>query len=177
MPTPDPKPVLSPATAAILALIQGLLPAMTAIVGGLWVAFTYLENQKEAEAERQLQIKRENVARLLEARKPFIAKQLDLYVKTAQVAGELVASNSDTVQREKWLNTFGTFEQLYWTELSMVEDDTVKSAMQDLYQRLLWARQQPDVIPSDKWKDVQESAYRLARALRSSIEASWNLNP
>jgi hypothetical protein len=37
-----PQQMLSPLTTAILALIQGLLPAMTAIIGGLWVAFTYL---------------------------------------------------------------------------------------------------------------------------------------
>jgi hypothetical protein len=37
--------MLSPLTTAILALIQGLLPAMTAIIGGLWVAFTYLDDR------------------------------------------------------------------------------------------------------------------------------------
>jgi hypothetical protein len=49
------RQVLSPLTTAILALIQGLLPAMTAIVGGLWVAFTYLDQQKEARVAQQQQ--------------------------------------------------------------------------------------------------------------------------
>jgi len=169
------KQVLSPLTAAVLALIQGVLPAMTAIVGGLWVAFTYLQQQNDARIAQGEQTRKENIARLLQARKPFIDKQLELYVKTAQVAGILVSANTD-VKREDWLKKFREFEQLYWTELSMVEDDNVKHAMQDLYGRLKWARNQPEVVPDDKWDEIQQSSYRLAKALRSSIEATWNLN-
>jgi hypothetical protein len=76
--SPEKEP-LSPKTKAILALIQGLLPAMTAIVGGLWVAITYLEQQKEARAQQEIQAQRDNKTRLLEARKPFLDKQLALY--------------------------------------------------------------------------------------------------
>jgi hypothetical protein len=112
----------------------------------------------------------------LEARKPFIDKQLDLYVRTAKIAGALVATNGDIVKRDEWLAMFREFEQLYWTELSMVEDDNVKMAMQDLYPRLKWARDQVNVVPEAAWHDVQESSYRLAKALRGSIEATWKLN-
>jgi len=38
---PRERPPLSPITTAILAHVQGFLPALTAIIGGLWVAFTY----------------------------------------------------------------------------------------------------------------------------------------
>ncbi len=168
--------MLSPFTSAILALIQGLLPAMTAIVGGIWVAYTYLDHQKEARIEQEEQTKRENTARLLEARKPFIDKQLELYLRTAKVAGALVSVNTD-IPRAEWMKTFREFEELYWTELSMVEDEQVKQAMQDLYPRLKWARDQAEVVPEDKWLSIQESSYRLAKALRSSIEATWDLKP
>jgi hypothetical protein len=171
-----PQQMLSPLTTAILALIQGLLSAMTAIIGGLWVAFTYLEHQTKARKEQEEQTKRENTARLLEARKPFIDKQLELYIRTAKVAGALVSVNTG-IPRAEWMKTFREFEELYWTELSMVEDERVKQAMQDLYPRLKWARDQAEVVPEEKWLAIQQSSYRLAKALRSSIEATWNLNP
>jgi hypothetical protein len=61
------RQVLSPRVEATLALIQGLLPAMTAILGGLWVVSTYLDQQKAS-----------NTTRLLEAQKPVYEKQLTL---------------------------------------------------------------------------------------------------
>jgi hypothetical protein len=112
---------------------------------------------------------------LLEARKPFIDKQLELYIRTAKVAGALVSVNTG-IPRAEWMKTFREFEELYWTELSMVEDERVKQAMQDLYPRLKWARDQAEVVPEEKWLAIQQSSYRLAKALRSSIEATWNLN-
>ncbi len=166
---------LSPLTLAILALVQGLLPALTAIIGGLWVAFTYLDHQKVARTEQQLQLQRDNRTRLLEARKGFIDKQLALYIETAQVAGKLVSANTD-VPKAEWTTTVRRFEQLYWTELSMVEDDTVKLAMEDFYKNVLWVSEQTEIVPIEKWSEIQQSSYRLARALRSSIEASWELN-
>jgi hypothetical protein len=43
---PNQKPAqLSPKTTAILTLVQGLLPALTAILGGLWIVWTYIDNQ------------------------------------------------------------------------------------------------------------------------------------
>jgi hypothetical protein len=167
------KPTLSPLTTAILALIQGLLPAMTAIVGGLWVAFTYLEHQNESRLAQQEQAKKDNVTRLLEAKKPFITKQLELYIKSAEIAGELVSINPD-VSKADWIKTLREFEKLFWTELSMVEDDNVKKAMQDLYPRLKWMRDQTEFMTEDKLLPIQESSYQLAKALRISIEASWN---
>jgi hypothetical protein len=35
-----------------LEWIKALVPAMTAIFGGLWVAFEYVRNQKDAHLER-----------------------------------------------------------------------------------------------------------------------------
>jgi hypothetical protein len=133
------------------------------------------DQQREQVQQQQEQAKRDNIARLLEARKPFIAKQLELYIKTATIAGELVSANTD-VPRAEWNTSLREFEKLYWTELSMVEDDDVKNAMQDLYGKLLWANAQKEVVADDKWHDLQESSYRLARALRHSIENSWDLN-
>jgi hypothetical protein len=60
------KTDLSPTVKAILALTQGLLPAMTAIVGGLWIVFTYVKAQDQ---QHQQQV--ENTARELRTRISF----------------------------------------------------------------------------------------------------------
>ena len=171
---PRKEQALSPLTVAILALIQGLLPALSAVAGGLWVAFTYLDHQKEARQQQEEQSKRDNRTRLLEARKQFIDKQLALYIETAQIAGKLVSTDT-SVPTDEWRAASRRFEQLYWTELSMVEDDNVKGAMEDFYGHLLWVNEQSSVVPNEKWREIQHSSYRLARALRTSIEASWEL--
>src|SRR4051794_26362530 len=82
---------LSPTTKAVLALIQGLLPAMTAIVGGLWIAFTYLDHQKQTQSDAAERDKKAADIRRVESQRPFLEKQLALYFETAQVAGRLVA--------------------------------------------------------------------------------------
>jgi hypothetical protein len=47
----------------------------------------------------------------------------------AQVTGQLVTSSNYT--SPEWTKNVRRFEQLFWTELSMVEDEGVKQAMQE----------------------------------------------
>jgi hypothetical protein len=86
-----------------------------------------------------------------------------------------VSTNTD-VPKAEWQASTRRFEQLYWAEFSMVEDDNVKFAMEDFYKNVLWVSEQTAIVPLGKWHDIQQSSYRLAKALRSSIEASWDLN-
>jgi hypothetical protein len=168
------KDALSPKWKAALQLIQGLLPAITGILAGLWVAKTYLDQQKTNQTQQQIQAEKDSRTRLLEARKPFIDKQLALYIETTKVAGELASTYSSGPTNE-WNNSFRRFEQLYWTELSMVEDDNVRLAMEDFYKYLNWVNEQPAIVPLEKWRDLQYSSYRLARAIRGSIESTWDV--
>lgn len=171
---------LSPKTKEILALIQALLPVMTAIIGGLWVAYTYLEQQNEARAQQEIQSKRDNETRLLEARKPFLDKQLTLYGEAAEVTGKLVAIYPPVF--DDWKKNEQIFEELFWTELSVVEDQEVKHAMQEFSQQLKivdsdWIGQlyrRSDAEQKD-FEELRQRSYRLALALRDSIQASWNV--
>ena len=165
---------LSPMTTAILALVQGLLPALTAIVGGIWIAWTYLENQKHAQAEQIAQAQKENTTRLLEARKPFIDKQLAPYVETSQVAGKLVST--EHYSDSDWQDQFRRFEELFWTELSMVEDEGVKAAMQNFARKLRWINSHQSAAHHSDQEELQQLSYQLARALRSGIESTWYIN-
>jgi hypothetical protein len=163
---------LSVRSQAILALVQGLLPTLTAIIGGLWIVYTYLNDQRVVQAETERRARQELVARLMEARQPFNKRQLDMYIETSGVVGRMVVGNEST---EAWHNDYARFEQLYWTDLSMVEDDHVKAAMQDLYPILSAARagRLGDFTKSD---ELRQASYRLARALNGSIEDTWKVN-
>jgi len=169
---------LSPTTTAVLTLTQGLLPALTAIVGGLWIVWTYIDNQKHAQLAQVEQARRESDARTFEARKPFLDKQLALYIETSQVTGQLVSA--DDLLDPEWKNKLRRFEQLYWTELSMVEDDIVKSAMEDFGTKARSINVRKASLNSSELSremgDLRQSSYRLAKALRSGIESRWNLN-
>jgi hypothetical protein len=184
-----PADALSPTVKAALALIQGLLPALAAVVGGVWVAFTFLAQQEKSRQDQAAQAERENRTRVFEARKPFIDRHLKLYVDTSEVIGKFVAT--DEVEFAAWMLLARRFEQLFWSELSMVEDDGVKRAMQDLRKVLIpinshlrsqHASRQGDEtrstikIPGEEFSKLQQAVYRLARALRSGVEATWNVN-
>jgi hypothetical protein len=168
------KKVLSPINVAILQLVQGVLPALTAILGGLWVVFTYLDHQQTTHKEELESSIRDTRIRLLEARKPFIDKQLSLYIEVTQLAGKLISNTPDL--KEEWKEDYRRFEQLYWAELVLVEDDGVRAAMQKFYTILKWANTQPGPVPDEQWRPLEESSSNLAQAVRKSIEASWELN-
>jgi hypothetical protein len=138
------------------------------------VAFTYLDHQKEARATQEIQSLRDNRARLLEARKPFIDKQLALYLETAQTTGKLVSTKP--TDGGEWDGQVRRFEQLFWTELSMVEDEGVKGAMQAFGEKLRWVNENKQKVRDVDFEDLKQRSYRLARALRSSIEATWDVD-
>ncbi len=86
------RSALSPRTQAVLALIQGLLPALTAIVGGIWVAYAYLHQQAETERAQTRQAEQESRTRLLQAQKEFLDHQLNEYEVLAEIAARTVAA-------------------------------------------------------------------------------------
>jgi len=94
---------------------------MTAICGGLWV-YTCLDHRQETDAT-------EAVTRRVEAQKPFLSKQLDVYFETSQVTGRL---STLQIGDSDWASNELRFLELYWSRLSLVADDRVSSAMQQL---------------------------------------------
>lgn len=173
------RPALSPATQAVLTLLQGLLPVMTALLGGLWVVFTYLDNQKiqaqqqAAAAQRQeAELTRQRTVRQFEARRPFLEKQLALYSETAAIVGKLVTHDpSEEAFREARLR----FWQLYWSELSVVEDNGVASQMKQFGDAL--KQWETGTRAASAQDELSTRAYFLAQALRASIDASWRVEP
>ncbi len=155
---------------------------MTAIVGGLWIAFTYLDHQREAQKEEIERAKHENATQLVQAQSPFLRKQLDLYFETAQVAGKLVVYTPDD---KEWAETEQRFWALYWSELSMVEDRRVEEAMVTLSKRLYdytasrkMTKEHNQSFDDTKGKQpLSNASLELAHAIRKSIESAWRGAP
>jgi hypothetical protein len=88
-----------------------LLSSLTAIGGGVWIVITFMRSQRDLVATR-----------LFESRKPFLEHRLKLYNEAAQVAGKLVTENYGS---SEWNKAIYRFWELYWSELSAVEDSKV----------------------------------------------------
>lgn len=107
--------------------------------------------------------------RQLEARKPFLERQLALYTEATQNAA-ILATSSDPDAIEKARQRFW---EIYWGELAMVEnggldskDGGVESAMVAFGQCLNTGCPQPELQPL---------ALRLAHACRDSLAVSWGV--
>jgi hypothetical protein len=113
----------------LLFKLAGLL---TITFGVAWPLYQYtktLEKEREDRKERQAredeQKRKETEAALREARKPFLQRQQELYFEAATVASKLSTLDPGT-EREAARKRF---YQLYWGELSVVEDELVEKAM------------------------------------------------
>jgi hypothetical protein len=159
-------------THAMLAIIQAWLPVLTVVVGAVWGLYTYLQHQKEVERQQAIQAERDATTRRIEAQKPFLQKQLELYFETAQIVGRLVtmkpgSADWDTLERRYWA--------LYWSELSMVEHHVVEEAMVKFGAALSDYKEAPD--NRDKIRALNNAAYQLAHAIRTGVESAWSGNP
>src|SRR5262245_43512849 len=101
--------------------VKAYWPYITACTVAAWFAFTWLTDQRKVADDRRAETEKQTQVRLFEAQKPFRDKQFELYVETAKVVGKLVSS-PDLAAKE-WEESFKRYEQLYWAELSLVEDE------------------------------------------------------
>ena len=170
-------PELSKAEYIGLELAKVLLPALIAILSGLWVAFTYIDGQEQARAKQDKQIQNDNLTRRLEVQKPFSSIQLALFMEAGKAAGQLAAFDKSAEKwREsvEWKGYYTRFYQLFWTELSIVEDEEIKSAMQNFSLQLNAVLHAPG--DESLQQQLNQLAYRLARTLRRGIEKTWDVD-
>ncbi|WP_431203084.1 hypothetical protein ACQ86E_30295 [Bradyrhizobium betae] len=161
------KEVLSPLVQGGLTLLQGVLPALTAIVGGLYVLSSHYADQAAAEKVQAEQQKTSARSRYLDARKPFFEKQLATYLEAARVGGVLATVRPGTAE---WTAAKVKFYALYWSELTMVEDRDVAESMVKLERTL-----RNYAAMNATRQDVRIRTYCLSRALNISIESTWSL--
>jgi hypothetical protein len=173
-----PHEPLGPRTRAILALLQGLLPAMTAIVGGLWIAWTYLNDQRARSNDESRQVEKESArsleesrVSLLEAQKLFLDKKLEIFLETAQVSGKLVNTKPNSPE---WNQLRDQFWSLRWSKMEMVGTPAIRERMRAVGEALNILENKPEGDP-----DRGEAHYLrwmvecLADEVRTTLESSW----
>ncbi|HEX6829930.1 MAG TPA: hypothetical protein VF090_00105 [Methyloceanibacter sp.] len=153
---------------AWVSLVMGLLPIATAVGGALWGLYAYFDNQREAQEAAARQAEHDGQSRLIEAQRPFLVKQLDLYFETAQIAGKLVSLDPAS---EEWRESERRYWALYWSELSMVEHPVVESAMTKFGKAL----EQFKAAPEANKTALKDECYELAHAIRSGIKEAWGV--
>jgi hypothetical protein len=155
----------------MLELVKTWVPIFATLATGVWAAWTYFDNQERQQAQQAADFIKTTNLQMRQAQEPFIKRQLDLYFETAQVVGKLVTLQPNT---EGWKAQHTRFWQLFWTELSLVEHDSVKKAMESFSTSLEGFRKEPSEKRLD---DLQQHAYRLSQALRGGIYNSWISGP
>jgi hypothetical protein len=156
--------------------VTGWLSVVTVVIGALFGLYKYLEEQRSAqvaslrqaetlERARLAQAEKDNLTRRIEAQKPFLELQFKTYLRTNSLVAKMILLKPDDPDHKKMR---AEFDGLYWSELAMVEDVGVASAMVDL---------QKDLVRYEKGEAAQAvlntSAIHLAHAFRDSIRSGW----
>jgi hypothetical protein len=104
-----------------------------------------------------------------EFRQKFWEAQWVLYQTASHAAAEIATGRS----LDDGAAARTTFWNLYWGKLSIVESQVVKDAMVDYGKELSRVQDDPKVFPGM----LRELSYKLARACRQSLAATWEPVP
>ena len=140
-----------------------LLMVVGAIASFLWGVFVWNDNQTAERLRIAVEAARNAQTRKIEATKPFLNIQLNLYQEAVRLAS-VISTSEPSPQRQEHIQDL---MRLYWGKLAMVENKEVEGAMVALR----------DAIKSDEPNEVlQQSTLALARACRRSLDRSWGIN-
>jgi hypothetical protein len=132
--------------------------ALVAVGGLLWGVTSFLITSR-IQAE----------TRHLEARKPYLERQLTLYTEATQSAA-ILATSSDPDIIEKARQRFW---ELYWGELAMVENGGLNAIEGGVEAAMVMFGECLNRGCSQS--ELQPLALRLAHACRDSLAASWDV--
>lgn len=151
-------------------LVLRILPQVGAVLAFLWGILVWRE-QRRSEAhrmnvaqakdadDRRAQADLVAQTRRLEATRPFLERQLNLYCQATAAAAKIATSSDRSVALDEFFN-------LYWGELAMVENRGVERAMIKMGQGII------DAADPGALKDL---ALKLAHACRVSLDRSWGV--
>jgi len=160
-----------------------VLGALGAIATFLWTVYVWRDKSRKELAAAALEAERASLTRRIEATKPFLERQLQLYTAATQATAIIATSyDQDEVQ-----SATKRFWQLFSGELALVENPDVASAMQT-FRRALPAlkdknKSQNDNEPSQNTSEnsemekegLRQLSLNLAAACRTSLARSWGI--
>src|SRR6185369_10509268 len=122
------------------------------------------QDRVDKKAAEEAQQAKQADAALREAQKPFLQRQTELYFEATGAAAKL-ATLEKGPERD---NARKRFYELYWGDLSVVEDEIVETAMVRFHDKL-------DDFEKGKAEkfDLQEMSLELAHACRNSMARGW----
>jgi hypothetical protein len=148
--------------------VAGLLALLFGIIWPLYQYTRTLEKERhdrnEALLREQEQKVREVEAALREARKPFLQRQQELYFEATSVAAKLCTLEKGP----EWQAAKKRFYQLYWGEMSVVEDRLVEGAMAN-FEKVLDLYEIKEATESE----LQQRSLELARSCQKSLATGW----
>src|SRR5262245_60921241 len=122
------------------------------------------QDRADKKATDEVQQKKQAEAALREAQKPFLQRQSELYFSATSAAAKLATLEKGS-ERD---NARKQFYQLYWGDLSVVEDELVEQAMVRFH-KTLEAYEAGSVDESA----LQQKSLELAHACRESMARGW----
>ena len=128
-----------------------------------WGGYVWKDKSEREIAQQRTEAERLSATRRIEATKPFLERQLKLYIEASQVAA-VIATTSINAARSKAVNRFW---ELYWGELALVENTEVQAAMVAFGGGL---------NNKASLGELQQLSLTLAHACRFSLDKSWGIH-
>ena len=125
------------------------------VVVGIVISVLNFKEAKQAEAE----------SRKIEAAKPFLELRQKLYFEALNSAAVLASKNFHT--EDEVIKAKKRFAELYWGELSLVEEFDIEKKMVDIAR----AENLLDSVYSS-----QQPTLKLAHLMRESLTKSWDVD-
>lgn len=133
-----------------------------AVAGFLWGIYTYQDNAKQQLRAQVAEHEKTAETRRIEATKPFLDRQLELYTEAIQVTATIATSTDE----EELADATMRFQELYWGELALVERTDVAAAMVAFHTEL--------TVNGGERGELQRLSLDLAHACRDELADSWN---
>lgn len=137
-----------------------LLSPLLAVAAFFWGIYTYRDTAQQQLARAEADARRTAETRRIEATRPYLDKQLALYIEATKVTAT-IATSTDSEEIEKATKRF---KELYWGELALVERNDVARAMVS-FREALDAKKGQDTLA--------QLALSLAHTCRDELAASW----
>jgi hypothetical protein len=142
-----------------------VLSVAGAVVTFCWGVWIWQNNAAKDRTAAESSAAKEAANRRIEATKPFLDRQLTLYIEASQVTAKIATSEDagEVAAAKK------RFWELYWGELALVEDNDVATAMVNFSKAM--------APPDNKAVDpvaLRQASLALAGRIRDSLAKSWN---
>lgn len=157
----------------------------------LWTVYTWREKSRSELAAAAADAERANRTRIIEATKPFLERQLELYTVVTRAASVVATSEEEGEVAE----AAKRFMQLYSGELALVQNEEVAVAMRNFRHGMMaleasivpapapatgeQAATEPEPMVWNMGKEreeLQQLSLGLARACRRSLAKSWHVD-